>query len=108
LNGFLRETELISLQAYTSDATGGVFRRYRLALGPQGFCLLGNRNSRLCMVWLPHRSYWTTRIAAISLRQTIAHSNAKLRVLWFLRGEQAPDGWRRASVLLGHPPGAGA
>jgi hypothetical protein len=104
LNGFLRETELISLPTYTSNAIGRVFQRHRLALGPKGFRLLGSGNSRLRVLWLPHRSYWTTRFAAISLRQ----ADSKLRVLWFLRCEQVPDAWRRASVFLEHPPAAGA
>ena len=98
-NGFLQEIELLSLPRCLSMCSDSRLRRFRLTVNAAGEWYLHDGADSLPVLLLPHRSYWTTRFAGISLQQL----DCKPIVLWFKATEQPLGSWRRARVRIIHP-----
>jgi len=98
-NGFLQEIELLSLPRCLSGHSDSRLRRFRLAVNAAGEWYLADGDDSLPVLLLPHRSYWSTRFAGLSLQQP----DCKPIVLWFKSAEQQLGAWRRARVRINHP-----
>ena len=100
-NGFLQETELLSLP-YPAAGLTRTWQRYQLRTDVSGRLLLQAVGGGSGVLLLLNHSFWACSVAAISFRKP----GGKLQTLLFLRYEQRPDCWRRARVrwrLLGQP-----
>jgi hypothetical protein len=72
--------------------------RVKLTVNASGEWSLQDGANIRPVLLLPHRSFWMTGFAGISLQQT----DNRAMVLWFWRHEQKPGHWRRARVRFDH------
>jgi hypothetical protein len=98
-NAFLQPIRLISMPQPKRVGVSLSWRRTELLFAGSGDCFLRSDGGLEWVAVLRDRCIWLRHLAGLSVRD----ANQRVAVLWFLRWEQRPEGWRRARVRFFHP-----